>query len=77
MVLARAEEMGHHVPQRFKKPLHIAFERHVGRVEISAGRSLTCVNSFQSFESVWKAADQQNKSCGLGIWLGAALFPLF
>ena len=23
MVLARAEEMGHHVPQRFKKPLYL------------------------------------------------------
>ena len=41
------------------------------------GGCLTRGNPFQSVESVWKVADQQDKCRSLGIWFGAALFPLF
>jgi hypothetical protein len=54
MVLARAEEMGHHVPQRFKKPLYLTMFLGNGLVE----RCLSTIKTANRMEGACLASSR-------------------
>jgi hypothetical protein len=58
MVLARPEEMGHHVPQRFKKPLY-------STVSVGNGLRNRCLLAFWRMLSSYKNHSLQADMSGV------------